>query len=38
MRERYKKPPMSAADCIASIKAKGLVKTSSLLETMADRI
>jgi hypothetical protein len=38
MRERYKKPPMSAADYIASIKAKGLVKTSSLLETMADQI
>ncbi len=38
MRERYKKPPMSAADYIASIKAKGLVKTGSLLETMADRI
>ena len=38
MRARYKKPPMSAADYIASIKAKGLVKTGSLLETMADQI
>jgi hypothetical protein len=38
MRERYKKPPMSAAEYIASIKAKGLVKTGSLLETMADQI
>jgi hypothetical protein len=38
MRQRYKKPPMSAADYIASIKAKGLVKTGSLLETMADQV
>jgi hypothetical protein len=38
MRERYKKPPMSAADYITSIKAKGLVKTGSLLETMAGQI
>ncbi len=38
MRQRYKKPPMSAAEYIASIKAKGLVKTGSLLETMADQI
>ena len=38
MRERYKKPPMSAADYIASINAKGLRKASSLLETMADQI
>jgi len=38
MRERYRKPPMSAAEYIASIKAKGLVKTGSLLETMVDQI
>jgi hypothetical protein len=38
MRERYTKPPMSAGDYIASIKAKGLVKTGSLLERMADQI
>jgi PIN domain-containing protein len=38
MRERYKKPPMSAAEYTASIKAKGLVKTGSLLETMVDQI
>jgi len=38
MRLRYRKPPMSAADYIASITAKGLVKTGVLLETMADQI
>src|SRR5262249_38792224 len=38
MRERYKKPPMSAAQYIASIKAKGLMKTGCLLETIADQI
>jgi hypothetical protein len=38
MRQRYRKPPMSAADYIASMKAKGLVKTGSLLQTMSDQI
>ncbi len=38
MRERYKKPPMSATNYIASINAKGLVKTASLLATMTDQI
>jgi hypothetical protein len=38
MRGRYKKPPMSAAEYIASIKGKGLKKTGSLLEPMADLV
>jgi hypothetical protein len=38
MRARYKTPPMSAADYIASIKAKGLVKTGSQLATMGEQI
>jgi predicted nucleic acid-binding protein len=38
MRERYKKPPMTAGDFIASINAKGLVKTALLLLTTVDQI
>jgi predicted nucleic acid-binding protein len=38
MRMRYTKPAMSEVEYVASIKAKGLVKTASLLETMADQI